>query len=69
MVMNNKLKDFSGCTVFSTSSCCKCYNGKIVERTVRKVFPKDDNSTLYVVKIKGIKSYVQLYEDEMIGRN
>lgn len=66
--MNTKtkqVKDFSGYKVFSTSSVCKPINGKIVERTIRKAFPNDDDSTLYIVKLKGIKEYQELYEDEM----
>lgn len=60
-----QVKDFSGYKVFSTSSVCKPINGKIVERTIRKAFPNDDESTLYIVKLKGIKEHQQLYEDEM----
>ena len=62
----NKLKDFSGCKVQSKSTVCQDIIGKIVERTVRKAFPDDDDSTLYIVKLKGIREHVQLYEDEMI---
>jgi len=62
------MKDFAGCCVHSQSSCCKDLNGKVVERTIRKAFPNDDESTLYIVKIKGVKAYQQLYEDEMMGR-
>ncbi len=66
IVMNtNKIKDFSGYKVFSTSSVCKTINGKIVEKTIRKAFPEDNESTLYIVKLRGIKEYQQLYEDEM----
>lgn len=61
-----KLKDFSGCTVYSHSSCCLNLNGKMVERTVRKAFPDDNDSTLYVVKVKGVRAYQELYEDEMV---
>ena len=58
-------KDFTGYRVWSSSSCCSSLNGKIVERTIRKAFPDDNESTLYVVKLKGVKGYQQLYEDEM----
>jgi hypothetical protein len=61
------IKDFTGCRIFSTSPCCLRLNGKLVEKTIRKAFPNDAESTLYIVKIKGIKGYQQLYEDEMIG--
>jgi hypothetical protein len=61
------IKDFTGRMVFSTSSCCSRLNGKLVEKTIRKAFPNDTESTLYIVKIKGIRGYQQLYEDEMIG--
>ena len=61
------IKDFTGRAVFSTSSCCSRLNGKLVEKTIRKAFPNDTESTLYIVKIKGIRGYQQLYEDEMIG--
>ena len=61
----NNIKDFTGYCVWSSSSCCQNLNGKIVERTVRKAFPDDDESTLYVVKLKGVSGYQQLYEDEM----
>lgn len=64
-IIKNELKDFSGYKVFSTSSVCKSLNGKIVEKTIRKAFPDDDNSTLYIVKLKGVRSYMELYEDEM----
>lgn len=60
------LKNFSGYKVYSRSSCCLSLNGKIVERTVRKASPNDDDSTLYVVKVKGVRAYQELYEDEMI---
>jgi len=36
-----------------------------VEKTVKKAFPDDDESTLYVVKVKGVRAYQQLYENEM----
>ncbi len=61
-------KDFTGYKVFSVSSCCHSINGKSVERTIRKAFPKDNGSTLYIVKVKGVRSYQQLYEDEMLRR-
>jgi hypothetical protein len=60
------LKDFTGYRVCSNSICCISINGKIVDKTVRKAFPNDDESTLYIVKLKGVRSYYQLYEDEMI---
>ena len=60
-----QVKDFSGYKVFSTSSVCKSINGKTVERTIRKAFPNDDESTLYIVKLKEIKEHQQHYEDEM----
>ena len=59
------VKDFTGYTVYSASSCCQNLNGKVVERTIRKAFPNDTESTLYVVKVKGIKNHQQLYTDEM----
>lgn len=59
------MKDFSGYRVFSTSNCCKRYNQKVVEKTIRKAFSEDDESTLYVVKLKGVGGNVELYEDEM----
>ena len=62
---NNNLKDFSGYKIFSTSSCTEIYNGKIIERTIEKCFPNDNDSTLYVVKVKGVRQHLQLYEDEM----
>ena len=61
----SNIKDFSGCKVLSTSEFLQSMNGKIVERTIRKVFPEDDESTLYIVKLKGVRSYIQLYEHEM----
>lgn len=60
------IKDFAGYRVFSTSSCCSSLNGKLIEKTVRKAFLNDAESTLYIVKIKGVRGYQQLYEDEMI---
>ena len=61
----NNIKDFTGYHVYSSSPCCSHLNGKIVEKTIRKAIPDDDESTLYVVKVKGVRSYQQLYEDEM----
>lgn len=61
----SNIKDFSGCKVLSTSEFLQSMNGKIVERTIRKVFPDDDESTLYIVKLKGVRAYIQLYEHEM----
>ena len=58
------IKDFSGCTIYS--SVCQQYNNKVIERTVRKAFPNDSDSTLYIVKVKGVRGYLALYEDEMI---
>jgi hypothetical protein len=58
-------KDFTGYTVYSASSCCQHLNGRKIERTIRKAFPTDEDSTLYIVKVKGIKNYQQLYADEM----
>lgn len=60
------LKDFTGCIVYSKSACCQGLNGKVVEKTIRKAFPNDNDSTLYIVKLKSIRNYQQLYEDEMI---
>ena len=60
------VKDFSGYVVCSGSLCCQKYFDKVVERTIKKAFPKDDASTLYIVKVKGVKEYLALYEDEMI---
>ena len=57
--------DFSGYKIFSTSSCVEPYNREIVERTIKKAFPDDDDSTLYIVKVKGVKNHLQLYKDEM----
>ncbi len=59
-------KDFTGYVIYSASSCCQSINGKVIERTVRKAFPEDCESTLYIVKVKGVRSYQQLYEDELI---
>ena len=59
------MKDFTGYHVYSSSSCCSHLNGKTIEKTIRKAIPDDDESTLYVVKVNGVKAYQQLYEDEM----
>ena len=59
------LRDFAGYTIYSNSSCCYELNGKTVERTIRKAFPKDIESTLYIIKVKGVRGYQQLYADEM----
>ena len=59
------MKNFTGYTVWSASSCCKHLNEKTVEKTIRKAFPDDDGSTLYIVKLKGVRGYQELYEDEM----
>lgn len=59
------MKDFTGYTVYSSSDCCQNLNGKIVEKTIRKAFPNDNESTLYIVKVKGVRAYQALYEDEM----
>jgi hypothetical protein len=42
------IKDFSGYIVASGSACCKNFNNKVVERTIRKAFPNDITSTLYI---------------------
>lgn len=62
------MRDFSGYVIWSASSCCSSLNGKCVTKTIRKAFPLDDESTLYVVKVKGVRAYQQLYEDEMFRR-
>ena len=59
------MKDFAGYCIYSASSCCAHLNGKLVVKTIRKAFPKDDESTLYIIKVKGVKNYQQLYADEM----
>ena len=59
------MKDFTGYHIWSASSCCCSLNGKMVEKTIKKAFPDDNESTLYVVKVKGIRAYQQLYENEM----
>lgn len=60
------LKDFSGYIVASGSACCQNFNNMVVERTIRKAFPTDCTSTLYIVKVKGVRDHLALYEDEMI---
>ena len=59
------MEDFSGYHIWSSSSCCSNINGKVVERTIRKAFSNDNESTLYIVKVKGVRAYQQLYADEM----
>ena len=59
------MKDFAGYTIWSTSSVMKTYNGKKVAKTIRKAFPNDDDSTLWIVKVSGVKWYLEVYEDEM----
>lgn len=59
------MKDFAGYHIWSASSCCSNLNGKVVEKTIRKAFPDDNDSTLYVVKVNGVRAYQQLYENEM----
>ena len=61
-----RIKDFSGYVVCSGSRCCQKYNNKIVEKTIKKAFPTDRASTLYIVKVKGVRDHLALYEDEMI---
>lgn len=63
------IKDFSGYVVASGSACCKNFNNMVVERTIRKAFPNDSESTLYIVKVKDVRGYMALYEDEMIKVN
>ena len=59
------MKDFSGYTIFSASPVMQSYNGKMVVKTIRKAIKDDDDSTLWIVKVKGIKGYLAVYEDEM----
>jgi hypothetical protein len=59
------LKEFNGFKIFSTSSCVDPYNGKIIERTINKAFPNNEESSLYVVKVCGVKNNLELYENEM----
>jgi nitrogen fixation protein FixH len=63
------VKNFSGYVVASSSACCQQYNNKVVERTIKKAFPNDKTSTLYIVKVKGVRDHLALYEDEMIKVN
>lgn len=63
------VKDFSGYVIASRSDCCQQYNNKVIERTIKKAFPDDDSSTLYIVKVKGVRDHLALYEDEMIKVN
>ena len=58
------MKDFSGYTIWSGSSVMTKYNGKKVVKTIRKALP-DDDSTLWIVKVRGVKGYLGVYEDEM----
>lgn len=67
--MINYVKDFSGYLVASGSASCKNFNNMVVERTIRKAFPTDRTSTLYIVKVKGVRDHLALYEDEMIKVN
>ena len=60
------IKNFSGYIVASDSACCASYNNKVVEQTIKKAFPNDRTSTLYIVKVKGVRDHLALYEDEMI---
>lgn len=60
------MKDFSNYKIFSQSACVVPYNGKTVERTIKKAFPNDEASTLFVVKVRDVSEYLELYEDEMI---
>jgi hypothetical protein len=64
--MTDAVKDFSGYVVASGSACCASYNNKVIERTIKKAFPKDHCSTLYIVKVKGVRDHLALYENEMI---
>lgn len=59
------MKDFSGYRIYSASSVMQSYNGKMVVKTIRKAIPDDDESTLWIVKVKGVKGYLEVYEDEM----
>lgn len=63
--MADSTKDFAGYIVYSPSLEVCGINGKVVEKTIRKAFPEDNDSALYIVKIKGVRSHYQLYEDEM----
>jgi hypothetical protein len=59
------MKDFKGYRIFSTSSCVEPYNRMEINRTIRKAFPNDYESSLYIVKVKGIRGNLELYENEM----
>lgn len=65
--MTDVVKDFSGYMIYSGSLTCKGFNGKIVEKTIRKAFPDDPGSTLWIVKLVGSKMHMAFYEDEMIA--
>jgi hypothetical protein len=67
--MNNTVKDFSGYIIASGSVSCKAFNNKIVEKTIRKAFPDDPESTLWIVKLVGSRMHMAFYEDEMIKVN
>lgn len=41
-------------------------HGLEIERVIRKAFPNDEQSTLWIVKIKGKRAYYQIYENEMV---
>jgi hypothetical protein len=64
--MINSVKDFSGCMISSSSSTCQAFNGKTVEKTIKKAFPSDPESTLWIAKLIGSKMHMAFYEDEMI---
>lgn len=59
------VKDFAGYVIYSGDKTCEKLNGKTVEKTIKKVFPQDIGSTLYLVKVTGVQGYQQLYENEM----
>lgn len=65
--MINPTKDFSGYVVASGSACCQLYNNKVVEKTIKKAFPDDPESTLWIVKLVGSKMHMAFYEDEMVA--
>ena len=69
MKKSKPVKDFTGYIVVTDSPCCQSYTNKVVEKTIKKAFPDDNSSTLYVVKLKGARDYIALYEDEMIKVN
>ena len=62
----DNVKDFAGYVVYSTSANVQPYNNKRVVKTIKKAFPMDDESTLYIVKVSGVRHKLALYEDEMI---